>query len=248
MSMRRAASHLFVVLFLCSGVLAQSSGYYKAIQKGLPNPIHPKQFKQIEQDALKNFTQPETYEQLTTAFGPTTEKVWGAIYGETYCNLSPDSDTSKRIGSLVFELYAKALTNNGGSISISLTKNAEASRNQPPFESQFEMGFLMGSISFGADASPMTIKKLMDIRKNQLSLWKQKNLPQSEFMKRLQAIISADQFEAYNYWLFQGARPDEFADWLKGHQTQYESWLKWQADNKFAVSRPDFQRLYMLQR
>jgi hypothetical protein len=203
----------------------------------------------MEQDALKNYSRPETYEVLATTFANTTERVWGVVYGEAFCNLSSDSERSKQIGALVFELYAKSLSiKGGGNLSVNLTENAQTSGKQPPFESQFEMAFLMGAVPLGGDASPLSIKKLINIRKNQLSLWKQKNLPGTELTRRQQAILSAGHFDAYNYWLFQSARPDESSQWMKEHQTEIQSWRDWQDKNKFAVDHPDFQRLYFLRR
>jgi hypothetical protein len=61
-----------------------------------------------------------------------------------------------------------------------------------------------------------------------------------------ETIIAAGHFDAYNYWLFQGARPDEFNQWAKEHQAKYQGWLDWLAKNKFMVQTPDFQRLYLV--
>ena len=93
---------------------------------------------------------------------------------------------------------------------------------------------------------PLSIQTLIAIRKNQLSLWNQKRLPETELVRRQEAILSAGHFEAYNYWLFKGARADEFSEWIKSHQDQLQAWLDWQSKNKFAVETPDFQRLYLL--
>lgn len=235
--------------FLCIGAAAQDSGYYKAIQKSAATEVPPKQFKQMEQEALKNYSRPETYEALATTFANTTERVWGVVYGEVFCNLSSDPERTKQIGTLAFELYAKSIsTKGGGNLSVNLTKNAETSGKQPPFESQFEMAFLLGAVPFGADPSPLSIKKLAAIRKNQISLWKQKNLPETALLRRQQAILAAGHFDAYNYWLFQGAQPDEFNEWMKGHQAEFQAWRDWQDKNKFTVEHPDFQRLYFLKR
>jgi hypothetical protein len=68
-------------------------------------------------------------------------------------------------------------------------------------------------------------------RKNQLSLWKQKNLPETELTKRQQAILSAGHFEAYNYWLFQSALPDESDQWMAAHQPELQSWRDWTRTN-----------------
>ena len=231
------------LLALCTTAVGQDPSYYKVIQRGTPTQIPPKQFKQMEQNALKEYSRPETYELLATSFGNTSEKVWAVIYGEVFCNLSSDSERANHMGSLVFEWYDKALSNKGNSLSVNLTENAEAPQKQPPFEPQFEMSFLMGAVPFGSTIKPLSIQKLSDIRKNQLSLWAQKKLPLNESVRWQQAVLSAGQFEAYNYWLFQSARPDEFNQWLKQHQTQFQSWLDWQSKNKFTVLSPDFQRL-----
>jgi hypothetical protein len=52
----------------------------------------------VTKNALRDFSQPGSYEVLATSFGNTTEKVWAVIYGEVYCNLSPDPEKASRVG------------------------------------------------------------------------------------------------------------------------------------------------------
>ena len=85
--MRKAVFYAPVLLAVCVAVVAQDSAYYKAIEKSASTPIQPKEFKQVEQDAFKDYSRPESYERLATAFGTSTESVWAAIYGEVFCNL-----------------------------------------------------------------------------------------------------------------------------------------------------------------
>ena len=244
--MKKAAFCFSAVLALCFATCAQDSSYYKAIQKGTSSPIQPNQFKQMEQDALKNYSSPESYEKLATAFGNSTEKVWAVIYGEVFCNLSPDADRRNAIGSLVYQAYDKSLSNEGGKFSVTLTENAQAAPGQAPFESQYEFAFLMAAVPLGNNLTPLTIQSLSKIRKNQLGLLNQKKLPPNELMRWQQSIIAAGQFDAYNYWLFQSARADESNQWQKEHQGEYQAWLDWLAKNKFTIQNPDFQRLYLL--
>ena len=244
--MNRIVVCLFVFLALSTAALCQSSSYYKAIQKGAPTQIQPKQFKEMEENALKEYSRPEPYELLATSFGNTTEKVWALIYGEVFCNISSDKGHVSQVGSSMFEWYDKVLSVKGTSVSANLTENAEAPQKQPPFEPQFEMAFLMGAVPFGSDVKPLTIHKLSNIRKNQLALLAQKKIAPNNLIRWQQAAITAGHFEAYNYWLFQSARPEEFSQWLAQHQTQFQAWLDWQNRNKFMVSSPDFQRLYIV--
>ena len=244
--MGRTAACVFGFLALSTVALCQNSSYYKAIQKGAPTQIQPKQFKEMEENALKEYSRPEPYELLATSFGNTTEKVWAVIYGEIFCNLSSDGSHTGHMGSLMFEWYDRALSVKGSSVSANLTENAEASQKQPPFEPQFEIAFLMGAVPFGSNVKPLSIHKLSDIRRNQLSLLAQQKLAANELIRRQQAVLAAGHFEAYNYWLFQSALPDEFNQWLGQHQAQFQAWLDWQSQNKFAVSSPDFQRLHFV--
>ena len=244
--MNRTVVCLFVFLALSTVALCQSSSYYKAIQKGAPTQIQPKQFKEMEENALKEYSWPEPYELLATSFGNTTEKVWALIYGEVFCNLSSDKAHVSQVGSLMFESYDKVLSVKGTSVSANLTENAEAPQKQSPFEPQFEIAFLMGAVPFGSEVKPLTIHKLSNIRKNQLALLAQKKIAPNDLIRWQQTVITAGHFEAYNYWLFQSARPNEFSQWLAQHQTQFQAWLDWQNRNKFMVSSPDFQRLYIV--
>lgn len=140
--MNSAAFRIFTFLSLCVAVAAQDSSYYEAIQKGAATQVQPNQFKKMEQDALKDYSHAETYEELATSFGNTTERVWAVIYGEVFCNLSSDADRRNGIGSLVYQLYDKSLSSKGGNLSVNLTENAQVPQGQPPFESQFELAFL----------------------------------------------------------------------------------------------------------
>ena len=66
-------------LLICIGAVAQDSGYYKAIQKGAAMQVPPKQFKQMEQDALKNYSRPvKPTKRSATTFANTTEPVLGS--------------------------------------------------------------------------------------------------------------------------------------------------------------------------
>lgn len=246
--MAKTVLSIITVLALCSASFAQDAAYYKAIQKASSSKVRPAQFEEMEEKALKDYSQAGSYDVLAAAFGNTTEKVWAVIYGEIYCNLSSDSDRISQVGSLVYYWYEGSLSRQGNQLSANFTENAQSSPKQVPFESLFEQSFLMGAVGLKGDFPPLSIQKLIEIRKNQLSLWNQKKLPATALVRRQEAILSAGHFEAYNYWLFKGARADEFSEWIQNHQDQFQAWLGWQSKNKFEVQNPDFQRLYVLRK
>lgn len=245
---KKIAVGIIALLAYCIATFAQDTAYYTAIQKASSSKVQPAQFKKIEEDALKDFSRPESYELLATSFGNTTEKVWAVIYGEVYCNLSSDADRISHVGSLVYRWYEGSLSRQGNGLSANLTENAQSTQKQVPFESLFEQAYLMGAVGVKGDFPPLSIQRLTDIRKNQLSLWSQRKLPETGLVRWQEAILSAGHFDAYNYWLFRGARAEEFNEWVKGHQAQFLAWLDWQSKNKFQVQTPDFQRLYLLRK
>jgi hypothetical protein len=249
MTLNEMSKIILVVVALGVASFAQDAAYYNAIQKASGSTqVSPAQFKKMEENALKDFSRPESYELLATSFGSTTEKVWAVIYGEIYCNLSSNADRTSQIGSLVYRWYEGSLSRKGNGLSANLTENAQSAQKQVPFESLFEQAYLMGAVGVKSDFPPLSIQRLIDIRKNQLSLWSQRKLPETELVRWQEAILSAGHFEAYNYWLFKGARPEEFSEWSKNHEDQFQAWLDWRSKNPFQVHTPDFQRLYLLRK
>jgi hypothetical protein len=237
---RRAATLVSLFLLSC---FSFGQGYYSAIQKSSHAPIDPKQFRALEESALKQPASADSYEKLATAFSGTTERMWAIIYSEVACNLSNDS----KLGTTIFDLYQKALTVKGNSLSVNLTESAEAPKNGgAPIESQYEMALVFAAAPNTPKLSALTIATLSDIRQSQLSLLNQKKLFDNQFSRWLTSMAAAGHFEAYNYWLFQQARPDEFKAWLETNKTKYDAWIAWREKNSFKPTRPDFQRLYLL--
>jgi len=62
--LKTAAFCVSIFLALCVATVAQDSSYYRAIEKGAATPVQPNQFKQMEQDALKDYSHAENYERL----------------------------------------------------------------------------------------------------------------------------------------------------------------------------------------
>ncbi|MFL6333257.1 MAG: hypothetical protein ACJ754_07955 [Pyrinomonadaceae bacterium] len=250
--MKKLLSHVALAVALCSTTLAQDGkgSYYEAIQQGASGAIQPSQFKKLEEDAWKDFAGADSYYVLTKTFGKTTEKVWAVVYAETYCNLMPDTDRCNELGALMHGWYEKAFAKEGNQMTVTLSENAEVnpSSKQPPFEPNFEISLLLGFVAAKADFNPLSIKALAETRRQQLAIWNQKKLPKTELIRRQEAIAAAGHFEAYNYWLFKSARPEEFKKWQGEHQAQYQQWEEWQTKNRFSIQKPDIQRPYFIKR
>jgi hypothetical protein len=72
--MAKTIFSIITVLGVCIASLAQDADYYKAIQRRSSTRVQPAQFKQMEENALKAFSRPESYELLATSFGTQPRK------------------------------------------------------------------------------------------------------------------------------------------------------------------------------
>jgi len=232
---------LVVATFVTS--LAIAASYYEAIQEGLANPLPAKQFRQLEKAATKNFANADQYYGLARRFGDTTEKVWAIIYGEVFCNLTQDETLQAEMGRQVFEWFSDSIKFNGGKMTVDLTHHAQlSSSGGPPFETSFELSIVFGALG-NSELDPLTIAGLAKLRRKQLAIWKQRQLPVTQVTNWQQSITAASHYEAYNYWLFRHARRTEFDAWVLEHQTEYEAWLEWRSKNVMQLASPDFHRV-----
>jgi hypothetical protein len=227
------------------------AAYYQAIQSSMA-PVSAERFAQLESAALAAYSTPDVYPPLVKLFASTTERLWAVIYGEVFINISPDERLKKESGALVFSVYDDAIAQpEAGKFSISLTRQSEinAADPTPPFGMNFEVSVLMGLLAGPPDAptfrpglEPLTLQALSDTRFQQLAIWQEKRLPVTALVRWQQEVANAGHFEAYNYWLFQTARPAEFEAWLRSHASAYEAFKVWQGNHRLAIAAPDFQR------
>jgi hypothetical protein len=242
-----AAIPLFMLCCLVVGATTATAGsYYKEIQKRVVGPIPDKEFEKLESAALKDFTNPELERQLALAFAPTSEKIWAIIYGEAYCLLVRSEEQRRDMGARLFTTYDATLVVTAKGTSVSMCTRGTSFAGEVPFETQYEMSFLMSSMPFVIKGTlkPLTIRTLTQIRQQQLRLWKEKGLPETELAKWLGQVVAAGHFEAYNYWLFQDACPRELETWKASSPALLAPWLEWLQSHPFQPGKPDFHRIY----
>lgn len=245
--MAKTTRILFVTLLclILAGTMVIASSFYKTIQKGVPNPLSDREFKKLESAALKDFTDPDVQRQLAQAYASTSEKMWAIIHGEAFCLLTTSDQARREMGAQVFLVFDQSLEAVGSSVSVSLYTQATTSGGIP-FETSYEMAFLHGTMPFimGGKLKPLTIAKLARIRALQVESLQKNMVSPNELLKWQWEAAAAGQFEAYNYWLFQTACPQEFEEWSAANIARLDSWQDWLAANPFRPKTPDFHRLY----
>ncbi len=108
------------------------------------------------------------------------------------------------------------------------------------------MAFLQGSIPFTIEGTlkPLTGAKLVRIREQQLKTLREKDVPANELLTRRWQVVAVGQLEAYTYWLFQAAHPQEFDAWNPANPSRFEAWQQWLFSHTFRPAKPDLHRLH----
>jgi len=227
--------------------------YYRAIQGKKPATASER-FAQLEAEAYHRFDSADVYQPLVHAFALTSERVWALIYGEVFANLTDSESERVETAATLFGLYDDAVSVEGpNKMTISLTKHwtVDPDKAVPPFEMNFEISTMlalavaMSSRPDGQSAGqlePLTIRALAAGRAQQLSIWREKSLPETELTRWHRQIIEAGHFEAYHYWLFGTSRPEEFAAWQQANSPAWDAWQQWHSGHRMLVEIPDFQR------
>ncbi len=234
-----------VPLLLGMAVQAQApAGYYASIQAHATSALSDKAFRQLEVKARAEASNPRVYEALSDAFLGTTEKIWAVVYAEAACNLDPAGKGREAYGARIAKVLQGSLTKTPDGASISLTQNVEVTETTQgvPFENNYEISFLLSTVTSGATCFPLNLAALHLVRRAQLETWREKALPLNSFLQGLLDIMDAGHLEAYHYWLFGSAFPAEAKAWNKDHAKAQQQWLGWLAQHPFKVDRPDFHR------
>lgn len=229
------------------------AAYYRAIQ-GRKAATTPERFAQLEADAYARFDAPDAYPPLIRAFADTSERVWAVIYGEVFANLTDAEPRRTETAALVLQLYDDAVTvRSRDEMTISLTSHWTVNPDNPapPFEANFEISTMLAlalAMSGGdegesaAGLEPLTIGALAAGRAQQLAIWREKGLPDTELTRWHRQLAGAGHFDAYHYWLFGAARPEELASWQAANAPAWDAWLQWREGRRLRVEVPDFQR------
>lgn len=233
-------------LALAATALAEPAepAYHDVIQSG-KTAIPAQEFQKLEGDAYTGFDSAKVYPPLIRAFAATTERVWAVIYGEVFANLTDVDAAGAEIGALVFRLYDEAIdAKSANEMTVALTREwtLDAEKPELPFEMNFEMSTIPG---LAGSFEPLTIRALADARAQQLAIWRERKLPDTELLGWQERIAQAGHFDAYSHWLFRSARPPEFEAWQRSNRAAYEAWIQWRAANPMRLDVPDFHRLLL---
>jgi Tfp pilus assembly protein PilF len=161
------------------------------------------------------------------------------LYGETFRVLEPNGDRSDAVARLMVQVCKNAVildATGGGeakakvSLAPDIVVNAsDAKRFDVPLANQFELAFgpgLAAAHAGGFDlASLHSARRLfLDVVNGNLA---RSALAAMPIVTWLRALDAAGHLEAYDYWLYGPALPDEAIAWLQAHEKQAHAMAAW---------------------
>lgn len=236
-----------LALGMCATLQAQNDlSYYEAIVLSEKQGVAPARLSELEHEALEHPMSPTPYYALSKAFAETSERVWAVVYGELYCNLTTNAQGFLEVSNVLGTMFEKSLTYKGeGKIEISFMAVAGVGKDSPtvPFEMSFELSTIHGFTDFEKFEN-ISLATIHQVRMNQVRAWQDRDLAEHGLIDWYNQLIAADVFEAYNYWLFQNYRPDEYSAWKSRNHKKLRKFLKWRQSHKIDPSRGSWHRIH----
>jgi hypothetical protein len=155
------------------------------------------------------------------------------VYGEAFRLLEPGSQRSRALAATMVRVCQESvqLEKKGGKASahVDLAPDLPAGTGAMPLANAFELAFGPGLVRAHMDG--LSLGSLHKARRAFLDALKK---PQQPFDWKtvplfawLQALDAAGHLEAYDYWLFGPASPDEAARWRDAHKNATDAMARW---------------------
>jgi hypothetical protein len=172
------------------------------------------------------------------------QRLHGLLYGELFMNLERNTRRTESMSLTLYQGWNKAITVDRASLTmrVSLSGNPldiphkelenMKMKSVLPFTFQFALALARGtdvSLLLTGPDDQLSIANLLMLRAGFLQLWDEKSQKAypNVLISYWQQLERAGHLEAYHYWLFSQARPQEFEAWLLGHYAEYEDFFNW---------------------
>lgn len=195
---------------------------------------------------MRHYQEPgnlEALQMLAEGYFDSTERVWAIVYGEALLNHTQDEEAFSRISKNIYRAYVegfKRLDETRMSCSLARTAVIDPENITSPFEINFEISALIG---LGAVFDEIDIATIQRMRAGQLDAWNPK-LPTHTLTDYWNELRDSGHLEAYCYWLFQFANPDEFAKWIKDNQVSFDAFQAYRAHKSSNLLTKELNRLH----
>lgn len=167
--------------------------------------------------------------------------IWGLFYGEIFLNLERHTVRSYEMSAMLFEAWKNGLNvlddddleglDFDNAIGMDPIEHlGDKSKNQT-FSTAFENQMNVASVSLiGITLQDLYIQDLNTVRNNFIIRWNKEGLDR-DFPNPLitwwRQLYSKGVFDAYNYWVFNQGRFNEFEQWYSGQSDYYTQFFTW---------------------
>lgn len=171
------------------------------------------------------------YYHLSKLFLNSNDRVAGLIYREIFMNLERTTERTMELSELLFDTYDASITLYEDSSRIDFCEiiiDASALQGDElklPFCAIFGKNFVLSIINH----KEVNLKSLSEMRSNFIDFFFQSDAQSypNILFEYHRKIKDNGLFDAYNHYLFQIARPEEFETWYNENTDDYNSFVEW---------------------
>lgn len=186
------------------------------------------------------------YFHLADYYSETTEKVWAALYGEVFINITTNDERLFDAKDLLFKTYKKAFYGSkDGKIDFTeISIKTQDKKNRMPFQMAFEEIMTQAAKNIlPKKQEDFNIITLAKIRKKFIEIWFSEGynnrFPNSlfDFQKK---VIDEGYFESYNIMIFSDFKSDEYKNWAQANSKKLPEYYSWIRDNRYKVGMDNY--------
>lgn len=219
------------LLYLEKGVVYEfEKDYHKAVQsyqKGIS--VDPKY--------------PSNYYRIANLYLNSEDKVPGLIYGEIFVNLERTTKRTQEMSENLYKAYKNSIVfENGQGKEINLCKSMTMNPtqfekdNKLPLCLMFGKWFIFGLLN--SNVKEYNLDSVSKIRKEFIKNYFEKDYKDYpnilfDYQKKME---DNKVFDAYNHYIFQIGANEEFNEWLKANQADYEKFVEWYTKDENVIN------------
>lgn len=195
---------------------------------------------------------PSNYYWLGRLMAGSNAKIWGLIYGELFANLEPGGPRKAEISKALYGIYSDAITASvsgakaSAQVKLDSTARPADKAGDPCMSVAYEANLLLALAADSALTAtwakrPLDIATIHQLRKAADRAWRDKwaatcpNLA----LARYAAAVDANLGEAYDYWLFNEAVPEQWNTWSSANPDKVRALETWLSANRLAPTATD---------
>lgn len=186
------------------------------------------------------------YHHAALIYARSGERVWAAVYAETFMNLERGTRQTREMSALLYRVYRDAVevgraANGKVEARVRFSRRAAVDvrpgqKNlQLPFELSYEVAMTpalaLGAIHAAERGRPLGVEAIHRARIAFLKIWFSEQHFDRRYPNALfdwqRKLASEGKLEAYDHWLFIAGAPRDVVRWNRAHPGRLAAFLEW---------------------